>query len=205
MPHMSFDDFRHQTGKGSPARGDGVEDPTAVLFLGFDGSFDGCNLAFDAPNATDEFFLLKMKVCHCTILYPHTVLSISVCGFLPIPRSWPRHRHSGRFSCSVQGSLLTNGNCLKTRASGMPEESYLQTFFDPIAILTTLGLNRISGPVVDVGAGYGTFTFAIAGVSGHTTLFRLRGIQMMCLHAPPASELAGKLQPRDPHGARLGA
>lgn len=76
MPHMAFDDFRHQTGKGSPTRGDGVEDATAVLLFRFDGSFNGFDLAFDAPDPADELFLLKMKVCHRSIVYPHTVYSM---------------------------------------------------------------------------------------------------------------------------------
>lgn len=73
MPHMSLDDFCHQTSKGSPARGDGVEDPTAVLILGFDGSSNGFYLAFDAPDPAYELLLLKMEVCHSNIVYPHTL------------------------------------------------------------------------------------------------------------------------------------
>ena len=56
---------------------------------------------------------------------------------------------------------------MKTRDSGMPEEAHWQTFFDPLALLTALGLDRISGPVIDVGAGYGTFTLAIAAMTRH--------------------------------------
>lgn len=73
VTHMAFDDFRHQTGKGSPTRGDGVKGATAVLLLSLDGSFNGLDLAFDTPDSADEFLFLKMQVCHCSIVYPHTV------------------------------------------------------------------------------------------------------------------------------------
>lgn len=62
------------------------------------------------------------------------------------------------------------GKFMKTRDSGMPDETYWQTFFDPIVVLTTLGLNQIAGPVIDVGAGYGTFTFAIATMTQHPVI-----------------------------------
>ena len=51
---------------------------------------------------------------------------------------------------------------MKTRESGMPAENYWDTFFDPPRILKTLGLDRAEGAVVDIGAGYGTFTLAAA-------------------------------------------
>lgn len=56
---------------------------------------------------------------------------------------------------------------MKTRDSGMPDEDWWNTFFDPPGILQTLGLDRIHGPVVDVGCGYGTFTLAIARCTRH--------------------------------------
>ncbi len=56
---------------------------------------------------------------------------------------------------------------MKTRDSGMPDEIWWNTFFDPPAILRALGLDRIEGPVIDVGCGYGTFTFALAGMTHH--------------------------------------
>lgn len=56
---------------------------------------------------------------------------------------------------------------MKTRDSGMPEESTWQTFFDPDRILSTLGLDQIYGPVIDVGSGYGTFTLAVARHTRH--------------------------------------
>ena len=59
---------------------------------------------------------------------------------------------------------------MKTRDSGMPDEAYWKTFFDPAAVLTALGLDRVAGPVVDVGAGYGTFTFAMAGMTHHPVI-----------------------------------
>src|SRR3954470_23131444 len=51
---------------------------------------------------------------------------------------------------------------MKTRESGMPAEDYWDTFFDPPRILKSLELDRVEGVVVDVGAGYGTFTLAVA-------------------------------------------
>jgi SAM-dependent methyltransferase len=51
---------------------------------------------------------------------------------------------------------------MKARESGMPAEACWDTFFEPLRILKTLGLHRAEGAVVDVGAGYGTFTLAAA-------------------------------------------
>ena len=52
----------------------------------------------------------------------------------------------------------------------MPDEAYWETFFDPAAVLTALGLNHVAGPVVDVGAGYGTFSIAMAGMTHHPVI-----------------------------------
>ena len=52
----------------------------------------------------------------------------------------------------------------------MPDESWWNTFFDPPAILRSLGLDRVNGPVIDVGCGYGTFTLAIARTTPHTVI-----------------------------------
>jgi SAM-dependent methyltransferase len=54
---------------------------------------------------------------------------------------------------------------MKIRDSGMPDETLWTTFFDPHAILTTLGLTPDSGAVVDFGCGYGTFTVAAAQIT----------------------------------------
>jgi len=51
---------------------------------------------------------------------------------------------------------------MKTRESGMPAENCWDTFFDPPRILEKLGLDHADGAVVDIGAGYGTFTLAAA-------------------------------------------
>lgn len=59
---------------------------------------------------------------------------------------------------------------MKTRDSGMPDEQWWSTFFDPPAILHALGLDRIAGPVVDVGCGYGTFTLAVARNTQHAVI-----------------------------------
>lgn len=51
---------------------------------------------------------------------------------------------------------------MKTRESGMPDEERWQSFFDPHAILDALELSPRSQVVVDMGCGYGTFTFPAA-------------------------------------------
>jgi 16S rRNA A1518/A1519 N6-dimethyltransferase RsmA/KsgA/DIM1 with predicted DNA glycosylase/AP lyase activity len=50
---------------------------------------------------------------------------------------------------------------MKTRNSGMPEQNWWESFFDPPAIFDALDLCTIDGPVVDVGCGHGTFTVAM--------------------------------------------
>lgn len=59
---------------------------------------------------------------------------------------------------------------MKTRDSGMPDETWWNTFFDPPSILQSLGLDRIDGPVIDVGCGYGTFTLTIARMTPHPVI-----------------------------------
>jgi len=53
---------------------------------------------------------------------------------------------------------------MKTRESGMPEESMWQGFFAPEAILKKLGLDSTSRNVVDFGCGYGTFAIPAARI-----------------------------------------
>lgn len=59
---------------------------------------------------------------------------------------------------------------MKTRDSGMPPLEDWSAFFDAPSVLETLGLHRAEGPVVDVGAGYGTFTLPVARLTGHRVL-----------------------------------
>lgn len=59
---------------------------------------------------------------------------------------------------------------MKTRESGMPEQEWWESFFDPDAILDALGLHDVDGPVVDVGCGYGTFTLAAARRTIHPVI-----------------------------------
>lgn len=59
---------------------------------------------------------------------------------------------------------------MKTRDSGMPSENYWETFFNPPTILESLELHRAEGLVVDVGAGYGTFTLAVARLTRQQVL-----------------------------------
>ena len=54
---------------------------------------------------------------------------------------------------------------MKTRDSGMPEEAYWATFFDPDAILRALGFDQVAGTIVDVGCGYGTFSLPAARIT----------------------------------------
>ena len=51
---------------------------------------------------------------------------------------------------------------MKTRESGMPERELWDTFFEPNAILTALGLTESTGNTVDFGCGYGTFAIPAA-------------------------------------------
>jgi SAM-dependent methyltransferase len=65
----------------------------------------------------------------------------------------------------LAGGIGTAGKetgAVKTRESGMPEEKFWATFFDPEAILTALNLTRGVRDAVDFGCGYGTFTLPAA-------------------------------------------
>jgi SAM-dependent methyltransferase len=53
---------------------------------------------------------------------------------------------------------------MKTRESGMPEESMWAGFFDPEEVLERLKLSSSCGDVVDFGCGYGTFTIPAARI-----------------------------------------
>lgn len=57
---------------------------------------------------------------------------------------------------------------MKTRESGMPEESMWREFFDAEAILKKLGLTHGCQNVVDFGCGYGTFTIPAARIAAGT-------------------------------------
>ena len=50
----------------------------------------------------------------------------------------------------------------KGRDSGMPEETYWESFFNPGCIVERLGCVGLTGDVVDFGCGYGQFTVAAA-------------------------------------------
>jgi len=53
---------------------------------------------------------------------------------------------------------------MKTRESGMPEESTWEGFFDPATVLGKLQLSGSCREVVDFGCGYGTFTIPAARI-----------------------------------------
>lgn len=44
----------------------------------------------------------------------------------------------------------------------MPDAGYWNTFFDPEAVLRTMGIDQSTGVIVDMGCGYGTFTLPAA-------------------------------------------
>lgn len=51
---------------------------------------------------------------------------------------------------------------MKTRESGMPNEKMWDTFFNPEFVLNSLGIKHITGNVVDLACGYGTFTIPVS-------------------------------------------
>jgi SAM-dependent methyltransferase len=51
---------------------------------------------------------------------------------------------------------------MKGRESGMPDEAYWETFFDPHCILERLGCVRPCRDAIEFGCGYGTFTLPAA-------------------------------------------
>lgn len=52
---------------------------------------------------------------------------------------------------------------MKGRESGMPEEAYWNTFFNPSGVLDQFGFpHNIDPTIVEFGSGYGTFTLPIA-------------------------------------------
>lgn len=51
---------------------------------------------------------------------------------------------------------------MKARESGMPDEQMWDQFFDPDFILKTLGIQNLTGKIVDLGCGYGTFSIPAA-------------------------------------------
>lgn len=53
---------------------------------------------------------------------------------------------------------------MKGRESGMPDEEYWGTFFNPRCILEKLDCAVMPGDAVEFGCGYGTFTIAAAGL-----------------------------------------
>lgn len=79
---------------------------------------------------------------------------------------------------------------MKVRESGMPAEELWQTFFDPSAILLSLGLDRMASGVAEFGCGYGTFTLPAARIaSGPVYALELRSVHAQGAthgHPPPA-------------------
>jgi SAM-dependent methyltransferase len=57
---------------------------------------------------------------------------------------------------------------MKVPDSGMPDENFWKSLFDVPLIVEWLELKNISGPLVEVGCGYGTFTVPLAQTTGET-------------------------------------
>ncbi|MBK9989839.1 MAG: class I SAM-dependent methyltransferase [Verrucomicrobia bacterium] len=57
---------------------------------------------------------------------------------------------------------------MKYRESGMPEQEYWETLFDIEGILDALAIDPTTGPVAELGCGYGTFTLPVARRTGAT-------------------------------------
>lgn len=55
---------------------------------------------------------------------------------------------------------------MKYRESGMPGQVYWETLFDIEGILDAFALSPDTGPVVELGCGYGTFTLPVARRTG---------------------------------------
>lgn len=51
---------------------------------------------------------------------------------------------------------------MKVRDSGMPEEGWWGSFFDPEKVLRTFSIDGDTGDIVEFGCGYGTFTIPAA-------------------------------------------
>lgn len=57
---------------------------------------------------------------------------------------------------------------MKTRESGIPNESMWESFFDPVPVLEKMCLNAACRNIVDFGCGYGTFTIPAAHIVSGT-------------------------------------
>jgi ubiquinone/menaquinone biosynthesis C-methylase UbiE len=57
---------------------------------------------------------------------------------------------------------------MKVRDSGMPEEDLWNSFFDVNKILSELEINSKISHIVEIGCGYGTFTFEVSNRINHT-------------------------------------
>lgn len=51
---------------------------------------------------------------------------------------------------------------MKVFDSGMPEEAYWNSLFDVPLIVDWLNVDKVTGPIVEIGCGYGTFTLPVA-------------------------------------------
>jgi SAM-dependent methyltransferase len=64
----------------------------------------------------------------------------------------------------------TAGNKMRVDDSGMPDEAYWNSLFDIPLIVDWLDLEKVNGPIVEIGCGYGTFTVPIASAVNNKIL-----------------------------------
>jgi ubiquinone/menaquinone biosynthesis C-methylase UbiE len=57
---------------------------------------------------------------------------------------------------------------MKVNDSGMPDQDYWNSLFNIPLIIEWLNLKGVSGPIVEIGCGYGTFTLPIAKATKNT-------------------------------------
>jgi ubiquinone/menaquinone biosynthesis C-methylase UbiE len=76
---------------------------------------------------------------------------------------------------------------MKIRESGMPEETYWETFFNVAEIFVKLNLDSTISDVVEFGSGYGTFTIPAAKII-KGNIFALDIEEAMIFHLKEKSE-----------------
>ena len=68
------------------------------------------------------------------------------------------------YAVSYSLIIMIENQQMKIRDSGMPEEAYWETFFNPDFIFSQLQLNSSVFDAVEFGSGYGTFTIPAAKI-----------------------------------------
>lgn len=84
---------------------------------------------------------------------------------------------------------------MKTRESGMPEESYWHSFFSPRVVLRRMRLDSTCSDVAEIGCGYGTFTIPAAHIiSGSIYTFDIEPGMVETTKAKAISERCSSIQ-----------